>query len=464
MNKDLHDFINHLEKNRPGSLVKIKKKVVPEFEIPAVLDAMERKKNSAALVFEQVYNLKGEISKMPVLINLFGSRERLADAIETTVAKLPLDYISREKPIPPVVIDKKEAPVKEIIQTGDEVDLYEFPVITHHEMDLGPYFTSGSAWVTDPENGRVNCSIIRIAVTGPDRMVVNFNVARHMHHVFQKYKKLGKSMPMALVIGHHPAFYMGAQTKILADEPEIIGGVMGEPLEVTPSETWGTDVMVPAHAEIVIEAEISIEETDIEGPFGEYTQYYGGQRINPVTKVTAVTRKRNAYYLDIMPGHADHLLLDAPMIEAYLYSRIKEVVPSVTAVHMPVSGTARLHAYVQVKKTKESEPNTIITTALSSDYRVKHVIVVDEDIDIWDDEQVLFAVATRSQWDKDLVVISNMLGTRLDPSANDTSTAKGGIDATKPLEELTFPKKIEIPEYMTKQICLEDYFDPSTIK
>lgn len=464
MNKDLHSFINHLERNRPQSLIRIKKKVSPEFEIPAVLEAMERRKSSAVLVFEQVYNLKGEISKLPVVINLFGSRERLADAIGTTVAKLSLDYVSKEKPIPPVVIDKKHAPVKQLIQTGDEVDLYELPVITHHEMDLGPYFTAGSVWVTDPESGWVNCSIIRIVVVGPDRMVVNFNVARHMHYIYQKYKKRGMSMPMVLVIGHHPAFYMGAQTKMLADETEIIGGVMEEPLEVTPSETWGTDFMVPAHAEIVIEAEVSISENDIEGPFGEYTQYYGGQRMNPVAKVTAVTRKRNAYYLDIMPGHADHLLLDAPMIEAYLFNRIKAVVPGVTAVHMPVSGTARLHAYVQVRKSNDAEPKTIIATALSSDYRVKHVIVVDEDIDIWDDEQVLWAVATRSQWDKDLVVISNMLGARLDPSANDTSTAKGGIDATKPVDDSTFPQKILIPESVTKLICLADYFEPSAIK
>jgi UbiD family decarboxylase len=130
-------------------------------------------------------------------------------------------------------------------------------------------------------------------------------------------------MPAVIVAGHHPAFYMGAQTKLLVDEPEIIGGIMGEPLELTPSETLGDDVLVPAHADLIIEAEISTTEVDIEAPFGEYTQYYGGQRLNPVTEVTAVTRREDAWYLDIMPGHADHLLLDAPMIEAYLYSRIK---------------------------------------------------------------------------------------------------------------------------------------------
>jgi len=239
---------------------------------------------------------------------------------------------------------------------------------------------------------------------------------------------------------------------------------MGEPLELTPSETWGKEFPVPAQADIVIEAELSTADYDIEAPFGEYTQYYGGQRLNPVADVKAVTRRRDAFYLDIMPGHADHLLLDAPMIEAYLYNRIKAVVPGVTAVHMPVSGTARLHAYVQLKKANDAEPKTVIATVLSSDYRAKHVIVVDEDVDIYDDEQVLWAIATRSQWDKDLVVIPGMMGTRLDPSGNDIITTKGGIDATKPVDVHSFPKRITIPESVMKRIKLEDFLEPDVLK
>jgi 2,5-furandicarboxylate decarboxylase 1 len=239
---------------------------------------------------------------------------------------------------------------------------------------------------------------------------------------------------------------------------------MGEPLELTPSETWGKEIMVPAQAEIVIEAEMSISELEIEAPFGEYTGYYGGQRLNPPAEVKAITRRKNAFYLDVMPGHADHILLDAPMVEAHLFNRIKAVVPGVTGVHMPVSGTARLHAYVQLKKSSEGEPKTVIATALSADYHVKHVIVVDEDVDIFDDEQVLWAVATRSQWDKDLVVIPGMMGTGLDPSANDIVTAKGGIDATMPVDRRSFPKKIRIPEAVRSRIRLEEYLGPEVLR
>ncbi|MBW7850666.1 MAG: UbiD family decarboxylase [Rhodospirillales bacterium] len=455
-NKDMHDFIEHLEKDVPGSVLRISKEVSYEFEIPAILQHVESQKKNPVLIFEKVRAPNGEISKLPVVVNLFGSRARLADALDTDIHQLPFEYIRREKPVAPVMLDRKDARVKDIVETGDAIDLHKLPIVTHHEMDMGPYITAGSAWVKDPETGMTNCAIIRIMVAGPKKLVVNFNAARHTNYVFQKYKKMGKSVPMLIVVGHHPSFYLGAQTKMLVDEPQIIGGVMGQPLEMAASETWGIDMPVPAQADLVIETELSTSELEIEAPFGEFTQYYGGQRLNPVAHITAVNQRSDAYYLDIMPGHADHLLLDAPMIEAYLFNRIKEVVPGIRGVHMPVSGTARLHAYVQLKKANDGEPKTAIAAALSSDYRLKHVIVVDEDVNIYDDEEVLWAVATRSQWDKDLVVIQNMMGTRLDPSANGILNTKGGIDATTPCDG-AFAQRIAIPEAVMRRIKLDDY-------
>jgi 2,5-furandicarboxylate decarboxylase 1 len=460
----MQSYIEHLERDVPSHVIRVTKEVSPEFEIPAILQLVEARKKQPVIIFETVRNLSGTLSELPLVINLFGSRERLANALNTTVSTLPLEYLKREKPVRPVVIDRSQAAVKEVVKTGDDADLYELPIVTHHEMDLGPYLASPSVWVKDPETGWTNCAILRVYVGGPRHLVVNFNAARHTNHYLQKYKALKRNVPIILVVGHHPAFYMGAQTKLLTDEPDIIGGVMGEPLELTPSETWGDDFMVPAQAEIVIEAEMSTSELEIEAPFGEYTQYYGGQRLGPPCEVKAITRRKNAYYLDIMPGRADHLLLDAPMIEAYLFNRIKAVVPGVMAVSMPVSGTARLHAYIQVKKSNDAEPKTIIATALSSDFRLKHVIVVDEDVDIYDEEQVLWAVATRSQWDKDLVVIPGMMGTRLDPSANDIVTTKGGIDATQPVDRKSFPKRISIPDSVLSRIKLEDYLSPDVLK
>ncbi len=458
MNKDLSDFLKMLEAKKPESVLRIKKEVNLEFEAPAILQKLEDQKQTPVIIFENVKNLKGEKSKLPLIVNLFGDRERIAMAMDSTMDQVSLDYAAREKNVTPKIVSKAEAKVKQVIQTGKDVDLYELPVVTHHEMDLGPYLAASSMWVKDPETGWVNCAILRILVDGPQKLVINFNAARHTHYVVNKYKERGiEKIPAVIMIGHHPAFYMGAQTKLLTDEPEIIGGIIGEPAELTPSETWGDKMMVPAQAEIVIECEMSTTQFDIEAPFGEYTGYYGGQRLNPIAEVTAITRKRDAYYLDIMPGHADHFLIDSPMIEAYLYGRIKAVVPGVKNVYMPVSGSARLHAYVQVKKSNDAEPKTVIACALSSDYRLKHVIVVDEDINIYNDAEVLWAVATRSQWDKDLLVIPGIMGTRLDPSANGIITTKGGIDATMPFGENSYPRRIAIPQEVLQRISLKDY-------
>lgn len=464
MNKDMHSFLEDLDRDMPGSVIRIKKEVAPEFEIPAILHRITSQKRQPVLFFEKVRNLKGNLSDLPVITNLFGSRKRLAHAIGSTVLALPLDYAAREKPIPAVVIGKDGAKVKEIIKQGETVDLLDLPIITHHEMNLGPYIASGSIWTKDPDTKRVNCTIARIFIAGPRCLVVNFNPAGHSRQMFEKHRALGIPLPLVIVIGHHPAFYMGAQTKQFVNEPDIIGGMMGEPLELTPSETWGSDIFVPAQADLVIEAELSTTTMDIEAPFGEYPQYYAGQKLNPVAEVKAITHRKDAWYLDIMPGHPDHLLLDAPTIEAYLYSRIKAVVPGLIAVHVPVSGTARFHAYIQIKKRNDAEPKTAIAAALSSDFRLKHAFVVDDDVDIYDDEQVLWAVATRSQWDKDLLILPGMMGTIADPSADGSFTAKGGIDATRPVDPHAFAKRISIPSSILDHIKLEDYLDPEVLK
>jgi 2,5-furandicarboxylate decarboxylase 1 len=463
-NKDLHMFLAQLEQESPGSVIRIDKEVSPEYEIPVILNKIELKRKQPVLIFSKVRNLKGQLSPLPVVINLFGARERLAKSIDSTVERLPLDYIAREKkPVAPVVIDKKSAKVKDIVQTGDAVDLFDLPVITHHEMDLGAYLTSPSIWIRDRETGRTNCAIMRVWVCGPRDLVVHFNPVRHTEDLYQQYKKAGLPIPVVIVMGHHPSFYLGAQTKLLVDEVEVIGGVMGEPLEVTPSETWGDKVMVPAQADLVIEAEMLTDRLSIEAPFGEYAQYYAGQRLNPPLQVKAVTRRKDAYYLDIMPGHADHLLLDAPMIEAYLYNRIRDVVPGIIEVHVPLSSAARLHAYIKMRKRNDGEPKTAILAALSSDYRIKHVIVVDDDVDIHYDEQVLWAVATRSQWDRDVIIVPGTMGTRVDPTAVGVISAKGGIDATKPMVG-DFPKKINLPNAVVERIKLENYLKPADLR
>ena len=155
MNPGLRSYLEHLERDLSSHVLRITKEVSPRFEIPAILQQVELRKRQPVLIFERVRSVNGGLSELPVVINLFGSRARLADAIGSTVERLPLDYIAREKPVSPVLIGRDRAAVKEVVQTGDHIDLFDLPIVTHHEMDQGPYLTSGSAWVKDPETGQV---------------------------------------------------------------------------------------------------------------------------------------------------------------------------------------------------------------------------------------------------------------------------------------------------------------------
>ena len=167
MNQGMRDYIEHLERDMPSHVIRVKKEVSPEFEIPAILQQVESRKKQPVLIFEKVRNLNGKISELPVVINLFGSRERLADAIGSTVQNLPMDYIDKERPIPPVMIDKSQAAVKQVIQKGKDVDLYELPIVTHHEMDLGPYLPARASGSKTPRQDGSTVHIIRIYVSGP---------------------------------------------------------------------------------------------------------------------------------------------------------------------------------------------------------------------------------------------------------------------------------------------------------
>jgi 2,5-furandicarboxylate decarboxylase 1 len=184
--------------------------------------------------------------------------------------------------------------------------------------------------------------------------------------------------------------------------------------------------------------------------------------MGPVIDVTAITHRNNAIWQSFMVGMNNSF--GGTQEEGTIYSFVKKVVPQVQRVHCPISGSGRFHAYIQIRKTLEGQSKDAILAAFSASENLKHVIVVDEDIDIYDDRWVLWAVATRSQWDKDLVVIPGCRGTKLDPSIEGVTMTKGGIDATKPAPPARFSQRLYIPEEVMNKIRLADYIDPEKIK
>ena len=469
MGKNLREFLQQLEDQHPSDFVPVERKVAPaRFEVTALLQHLEDMKKFPAMLFERPLNLHGELSRFPLLSNLFATRRRCALALgmnpEDAGLALSLEYARREqKLIAPVTVASKEAPVKEVVKRGEEADLYEFPIVRHHAMDPAPYIDM-TPIMKDPDSGFYNAAFLRNMVKGPRRLGIHMS-PRHNWQIHRKNEEQKRHTPVAIVISHHPAFYLGALnvSPFGVDDYSRIGAIMGEPLRLTASETWGEDFLVPADAEIVIEGHVLADVREVEAPFGEFTGYYGPQRMRPVIEVTAITHRRNAIFQHIFVGHRDNWVLGGLPKEGSLFNLIRGIVPTVQAVHFPISGCCRFNCYVSVDKKIDGETRQAALAALAGCDFVKHVVVVDKDIDVYNEEQVMWAMATRVQADQDIDIIKNAKGNTLDPSqTDDIMTAKMIIDATLPVQK-PFASRVQVPKEALSKTRLQDFLTPEEL-
>jgi len=470
MGKHLHDFFQRLNDRLEHDLVRVERAVSPaQFEVTALLQHLENKKSFPALLFEKPLNLKGETSKFPLLSNLFATRQRCALSLDMNPEDgglpLSLEYARREERlISPVTVSRREAPVKEVVKQGDEADLYEFPVVRHHAMDPAPYIDMTPV-MKDPEHGFYNVAFLRNMIKGPRRLGIHMS-PRHNWQIHRKNEEQGRPTPVAIVISHHPSFYLGALnvSPFGVDDYSRIGAIMGAPLRLTTSETWGEDFMVPADAEIIVEGHLLANVREVEAPFGEFTGYYGPQRLRPVIEVTAITHRRNAIFQHIFVGHRDNWVLGGIPKEGSLFNLIRGIVPTVTAVHFPISGCCRLNCYISIDKKIDGETKQAALAALAGCDFVKHVVVVDADIDVYNEEQVMWAMATRVQADQDVDIIKNAKGNTLDPSqTDDIMTTKMIIDATQPVQR-PYAARVKVPKDALSKTKLEDFIGPLVLE
>lgn len=470
--KDLRSFLEEVRQRYPEELVRVEHEVDPRFEISAILVKLDRAHKFPIVLFDKVRNVMGKPSEFPLLSNLFASRRLCALALESSIERVGLDYDLRsQNGKQPVVIPKDEAPVKEIIRKEDEANLLAFPVPLPYHMEGGRTILGSVVTTVDNHAGKIyNCAYQTLRLLGPRKATVGLGEGTHNWERYrERVEGTGQGLPVIAWIGHHPAACMGALTRVPidVDEYSVIGGVLGEPLRVTQSETWGEKFLVPADAEIVIEGIIPPKERGRHGLRADYARYYSPETLRPIMEVLAITHRRDAIYHDIHLGARDQDHLGGIPLEGSIYRAVKQAVPTVRNVHLPSSGCGRFHAYVQIKKTAVGQGREAIVAALSVDRRLKHVVVVDEDINIFDDAEVLWSIATRSRWDRDLVVVPNMVATTRDPTAyagspGDLSyhaytVAKGGIDATMPAPPEPFEIRIKVPEDVMHKVDLKDY-------
>jgi 2,5-furandicarboxylate decarboxylase 1 len=451
MAQDLRSYLDLIKKNQPEDFVVVAREVDPAFEITAIAVKLEQEaKRRPILLFEKV---KG--TKYPVLTNLHAGRSRLAAAINAKPEEMQRTYLrAMEKPIPPKLVSK--APVKEMILTGDKIDLYKLPQILHHEEDAGAYITAAISFAKDPNSDTWNCAYNRLMIKGRDTTSIHLTLAKHLWEFHRAAEAQGNPLPVAFAIGVHPAIALGclAIGSIDEDERAIMGGLLGEPLELVKCET--SDVLVPAYAEMILEGEILPNERTAEGPFGEFTGYSLGERQREVLKVRAITHRREAIFQDITVGHLDHLMLSTTPIEANLYRAVRSMVPTVKAVRVPAPFTC----YVSIEQRISGQAKNAILAVLGADLYMKRVVVVDHDVDIFNDRQVNWAIATRCQPDRDIAIISNARGSDLDPSTKeDGYTSKWGVDATAKPSLANFTPRHRVPKEVWQRINVKDFKD-----
>jgi 2,5-furandicarboxylate decarboxylase 1 len=450
MPKDLRSFIAELEAKSPEDLARVAKPLSPRYEISALLTHLEKKKHFPLLYCENVAGCQA-----PVVINAQASRRLMALALECEPHELARKFSERQgKPIPPVEV--QDGPVHEVIKLSDEADLRDVPLLTHYDVNAAPYITAGIVVAADPDTKVRNTSYNRLMMAGKRELRIFMAIGRHLWTLHNKLEGRNEPLPIAIVIGVHPLFSLGAQALTPADEDEyaVIGGMMREPLRLVRAKT--VPILVPADAEMIIEGKILPHVRAVEGPFGEFTGHAVSADDRQVIEVTAVTHRKGYIFQDIHAGYTEHKLMGAVPREAALLRAVRQTVPTVRNVCMPVSGNCRFHAYISIAKRGSGQAKNAICAAFAADMLLKHVVVVDDDIDVFDEERVLWAVSNRFQADRSLVVIANAQGSELDPSAGPGGVnAKMGLDATKPLAD--FPPELRVPDEVMERIRLEDF-------
>jgi UbiD family decarboxylase len=434
---DLRAFLEQLE--RRGDLLRIATEVDSRYEIAAYIRKTSDT-SGPALYFEKV---KGH--RMSAVGGLYAHRRLMLEAFGTDSAGAVAAFVDAlGRPVEPRSI--ASGPCQDVVLEGPAADLRAFPFPVYSSRDSGPFITSGVVISRDPEDGSRNASIYRLEVHDAHRLGVLAAPPHHLGIHIQKAQALGRPLDVAVAVGTAPAVMIATQWQAAygVDELTLAGALLGEPLEVVRGRT--VDLVVPAHSELVIEGRIHPGVREAEGPFGEYTGYYTEEYPKAVIEVTAITHRREPIIQALLTGvptTENHVLKMIPF-EASLYALLKPRFPGVKAVHYPGAGGAGLFAAVCMRPGAPGEARAVLATILGTQ-QVKLAIVVDEDVDIFDLEKLMWAVCMHAQADRDLITIPQLTHWQLDPSVLDRKLGAGlGIDATRPWG-VSFGEIVSVP-------------------
>lgn len=431
-----------------------------EFEVTAVLEHLDRRREYPTVVFENPLDMHGQPAGIPLVTNLWATRERCAEAvgIPRTDAGAPLGSrfaeLVKERKRPELVRDGS-TPVQENVLRGDDADLWSLPVVRHYEMDLGGVLTMALA-MRAPGEDFYNITFVKSFPETPHRAGLTIH-SQDMSRMLGLWERRGERVPVINILGHHPAFWLGTlnSTPYGDDEYETAGGFLGEPVRLAPSVTWGEEFLVPADAEIIIEGEIAPGERTIVDPFGEISGQYQAQELAPYMDVTAITYRDGAMMQDVFSGHREHMLLGSIPREGSILNHLRQKIGSVTAVHLPYSGVGRYTAYISMKKTSEWQAKNAAIQAIAHIPNLQVVVVVDEDVDVFNEEKVLWCVYTYVDPDRDVDLVKNL---RPPSDPRGLGSTRVLIDATRPTH-IPFPTRLGVPDDAMARVKLEEWLD-----
>ncbi len=433
----LRDFLTKLEKE--DKLTRIKKEVSHDFEIANIIYSNDEK----PIIFDKVKGFD-----FPIFAGITSNRDIISESLDTSKEKLLFKLVEAlRNPKKPDIVN--EAPCQEVIINNP--DIRKIPLLYHLDEDGGRYATATVSTIKDRDTGR-NVSYHRLMEIDKNKFTARLIKNRQTRTT---YDKIQDDLEMAVCIGNSVAVMIAAS---LGPPPGIDEFSIANALDKTPMVKCVTkNLEVPAHSEFVFEGRLT-KNLDREGPFVDLTETRDFERQEPLFVIDCITHRKDAMYQALIPGRYEHKTLMGMPKEPTIYDKVSRAVECKNVL-VTIGGGSWLHGIVQIDKKNDDDPKKAIDAAFNGHKSMKHVIIVDNDVDIYDPNAIEWAIATRFQGDKDLYIFPDQPGSSLDPSGKHekgkkTLTTKVGVDATIPSNidkinyELVKYKKVDINDYL----------------
>jgi len=451
--RDLRSFITECEKKLPKEFVRVSKEVDAKYEITALTKKLDLLGKRPLVLFEKV---KGY--DIPVVCNVDNTLTKLGLALGVPPERVEDFYEKSEEECirlnryPIKEVKKSEAPCKEVVKTGKTANLCEFPFVIHHEGEA-PYLTRAIGVAKHEKANCLHAAHYRLMVKRPDLGVTHITPGRHLWDIWKERTGQNKPLEIAFVVGLHPSCIMAAQSRIAhpPSELDVAGSLLKESLEVVRCET--IDVLVPAWAEIIIEGEIPPNTLEDEGPWGDFTRYHQVSKRHPV-KIKAITHRKNPIVHDMGAWLSTYNMMNRIPQEAFMNRQLKEAVPDVKLFRYG----PMMFGFIQLDKKHVAQPKQAILAAFANDLYLKYVICFDTDINLNQGSELAWALSTRVQADRDIMVLPGVLGSDLDLSApQEAVVTKVGIDATAKPFRKDLPPVAKVADEVMNRVNLKEY-------